>query len=139
MLLSAAIAAVGVASHLAAIAGGAGWYAYFGAPPFIVASAREGSWLAPASAAAIAALMGLCAAYACAAAGRIRRLPLQRTALACIALIWIARSLILIPFAFMHPQLFNLFEVLAALVWGAAGIGFAVGFMADRRSGALAA
>ena len=38
--LAAAISLVGVAVHLAAIVGGPSWYAFFGAPPQIVASAE---------------------------------------------------------------------------------------------------
>ncbi len=128
ILLAAAIALVGVAIHLAAIVGGPSWYAYFNAPPSVVASARAGTWLAPVSAAIIALLMGLCAAYALSAAAVIGVLPLRRTMLAGMAFVCIARSLILIPFALKHPQLFNLFEVVAAIVWATAGMGFWVGY-----------
>jgi hypothetical protein len=124
--LAAAIAALGVAIHLAAIAGGPSWYAWFGAPPAIVASAREGTWLAPASAAAIAALMAVCAAYACSAIGLVRRLPWLRPVLAGIAAICLLRALLLVPLAIRYPALCTPFEIGAALVWGGAGIGFAV-------------
>lgn len=127
-LVAAGIAAVGVAIHLGAIVGGESWYAFFGAPPSIVASARQGTWLAPASAAVIAVLMGVCALYACSAAGLVRRLPLLRLALAGIATVCLVRGAVLIPFAIKHPQLFNTFEVVAAIVWAIAGIGFAVAF-----------
>lgn len=132
--LAAAIALVGVAIHLAAIFGGADWYAYFGAPPVIVESARAGTWLAPVSCAVIAGLMGLCAAYACSALGVIRRLPLQRFMLGAMASVCLIRALILIPLAVNHPQLRNPFEIGAAIVWGLAGIGFAAGWMMATRS-----
>lgn len=132
--LAAAIAVLGVAIHLGAIAGGEQWYAFFGAPPTVVASAREGTWLAPAGAAAIALLMGVCAAYACSALGLTRRLPLLRPMLATIAAICLFRALVLIPLAIGHPELRNLFEVVAALAWGTAGIGFAFGFHAVRKT-----
>ena len=130
--LAAAIAMVGVAIHLAAIAFGPDWYAFFDAPPPIVASARQGTWLAPGSAAVIAILMGLSCAYACSAIGLIRRLPLLRTALAGIAVICLVRALILVPLAIHDPVLRTMFNVVAAIVWGIAGIGFAAGFLAVR-------
>lgn len=107
---------------MAAIVGGASWYAFFGAPPAVVASARAGTWLAPASAAAIAALMALCAVYACSALGVVRRLPLLRTVLFAIATVCLLRGAILVPLAWLHPELRNTFDVVAA-----AGAGFAAG------------
>ena len=130
--LAVAISLFGVAVHAAAILGGPSWYAFFGAPPQIVASARAGTWLAPVSTAGIAVLMGICAAYGCSALGLFRRLPLLRTVLAGIAAICLLRGLVLVPLAFTHPQLLNLFEVVAALTWGMAGIGFLAGFLMSR-------
>ncbi len=125
--LAAAIALVGVAIHLGAIVGGASWYSYFGAPPRIVESAKSGTLLAPLSAALIAALMALCAAYAFSALGLIKRLPLLRLMLAAIAGVCLFRALVLLPLSINHPELRNTFEILAALVWGLAGVGFLVG------------
>ncbi|MEH6437922.1 hypothetical protein [Massilia sp. DD77] len=128
--LAAAISILGVAIHLATIAGGPAWYAFFGAPPQVVASARAGTWLAPAGTAAIAALMGVCAAYACSALGLLRRLPLLRPVLAGIAAVCLLRALVLVPLAVNHPELRTSFEVSASIVWGLAGIGFAAAFLA---------
>jgi hypothetical protein len=126
--LAGAIAWFGVAIHIIAVFAGPAWYAYFGAPPPIVASARAGTWLAPTSAIIIAGLMALCAVYAASALGLIRKLPLLRTGLACIAAICLLRALVLVPLAISHPVLLNTFEVVAAIVWGLAGVGFSVGF-----------
>jgi len=130
--LAVAIALFGAAIHLAAIIGGASWYAFFGAPPPIVESARVGTWLAPVSAAVIAGLMALCAAYACSALGLIRHLPLLRPALAGIAALCLLRGLLLVPVALKRPDLLNTFEVVAAIIWAVAGAGFTVGFRASR-------
>ena len=135
--LAAAIALVGVVIHVAAIVGGAEWYAYFGAPPPIVESARAGTWLAPVSCAAIAALMALCAAYAFSALGHIRRLPLLRLMLGGMAGVCLLRALILVPLAINHPELRNAFEFGAAFVWGLAGVGFAVGWRNTRLAKAV--
>ena len=130
--LAAAVSVVGAAIHVAAIVGGPSWYAFFGAPPQVVASAQAGTWLAPVSTAGIALLMGVCAMYACSALGLLRRLPLLRTMLAGIASICLLRALLLVPLAFTHPELISLFEVIAALTWGAAGIGFITAFLMTR-------
>jgi hypothetical protein len=132
VLLAAGIAAFGSAIHLAAIVGGPPWYAYFNAPPSVVASARDGTWLAPVSAAMIAGLMALCALYACSAVRLIRRLPFLRLALASMAAVCLVRSLALIPLSFKYPELINTFEVVASIIWATAGVGFAVGFQATR-------
>ncbi|MBQ5947221.1 hypothetical protein [Massilia sp. ST3] len=128
--LAAAISVFGVAIHLATIAGGPAWYAFFGAPPQIVASARAGTWLAPTSTVGIAALMGVCAAYACSALGLLRRLPLLRPVLAGIAALCLLRALVVVPLAINHPALRTTFDISASVVWGLAGIGFAAAFLA---------
>lgn len=125
--LAGIIALIGVAIHVAAILAGASWYAYFGAPASVVQSARDGTWLAPVSALVIAGLMAICAAYAFSALGVIRRLPLLRTGLAGIAIICLLRALVLWPLMINHPALRNTFEIVAAIVWGLAGVGFVFG------------
>jgi hypothetical protein len=135
--LAMAIAVFGVAIHVAAIVGGPSWYAFFGAPPAIVESARSGTWLAPVGAMVIAGLMAICAAYAASALGLIRKLPLLHLGLACIASVCLVRAFVLIPLAIKHPELLNTFEVIAAIVWALAGLGFAVGFRASRLPSAL--
>lgn len=132
VFLAIAISLAGVAIHIAAIMGGPSWYAFFGAPPQIVASAQAGTWLAPAATAGIAVLMGICAVYGCSALGLVKRLPLLRAMLAGIAAICLLRALVLVPLAFRHPELLNMFEVVAALTWGIAGIGFLAGFLMSR-------
>nr|WP_315469337.1 hypothetical protein [uncultured Undibacterium sp.] len=126
--LAGIIAMIGVAIHIAAIFGGASWYAYFGAPSSVVQSARDGTWLAPVSALVIAGLMAICAAYAFSALDVIRRLPLLRTGLAGMAIVCLLRALVLWPLMINHPNLRNTFEIVAAIVWGIAGVGFVFGF-----------
>jgi hypothetical protein len=125
--LAAAIAVAGALIHVAAIPAGPAWYAYFGAPPAVVASARAGTWPAPVGAAVIALLMAMCGWYAGAALGIVRRPPLLRTGLAAMAAVCLPRALILAPLAVTHPELRTTFQVVAAIVWGLAGVGFALG------------
>ena len=66
---------------------------------------------------------------------RLVCLPLLRTGLAAMAAICLVRALLLPPLAMTHPELRNTFEVVAALLWGLAGIGFALGVKAAARRG----
>jgi len=128
-------ALAGALIHVAAIAGGPEWFLYFRAPPQVVESARAGTWLAPVSALAIAGAMALCAAYAFSAAGRLPRLPLMRTALATIAAICLLRAVSTIPIYLYWPHLIDTFEVVAGIVWGVIGLGFAMGLRRDDGGG----
>lgn len=122
--VAATLAAAGALIHVAAIAGGPSWFEFFGA---VVASARAGTWLAPVGSLVIAGLMALCAAYALSVLEHLRRLPLLRLGLFAIASVCLLRSLALPLAALRWPQLINTFEVVAAAVWGTAGLGFAMG------------
>ncbi|MBC3872073.1 hypothetical protein [Undibacterium flavidum] len=126
--LAGIIALIGVVIHLATIVAGPSWYVFFGAPPKIVQSARDGTWIAPVGGLVIAGLMAICAAYAFSALGVIRRLPLLRTGLAGMATICLLRALVLWPLMINHPELRNTFEIVASIVWGLAGVGFVFGF-----------
>ena len=125
---AALIAAAGVVIHVGALFGGPSWFAFFGAPPSVVASARNGTWLAHVSGGAIAGLMGMCAWYAESAVGLVKRPPFQRLGLGVIASVCLVRALLLPVLAVSHPQLRNNFEIVAAIVWFLAGVGFSVGF-----------
>lgn len=130
--LAMATAVAGVVIHVGAVFGGPAWFAFFNAPPGVVASARAGTWLAPVSALIIAGLMAVCALYAGSVLGLVRRPPLQRLGLATMAAVCLLRALILPPLAIGHPELRNTFEVVSAIIWFAAGVGFAVGFRITR-------
>lgn len=126
--LAAAIAVAGVVIHVGAVFVGPSWFEFFNAPPSVVVSAHEGTWLAPVSALIIAGLMAVCALYAGSAAGFVQRPPLQRLGLASMAAVCLLRALMLPALAIGHPELRNIFEVVSALIWFTAGVGFAVGF-----------
>lgn len=127
--MAAIIAAAGVVIHVAALFAGPSWLEFFRAPPNVVASARDGTWLAPVGGLVIAGLMGTCGVYAASAIGLVGRPPLQRPGLAVMGTICLVRALLLPVLAIRHPEFLNTFEVVAAIVWFLAGIGLAVGFV----------
>lgn len=96
-IFAAAILFAGSLLHIAVLIGGAEWIAFVGAPPAIVQSAERGTWLAPVSTLAIAALLAVLAAYALSASGALPRLPFVRFVLALFAAIFLLRGLIVVP------------------------------------------
>jgi hypothetical protein len=81
--------------------------------------------------------MAMCGWYAGAALGIVRRPPLLRTGLAAMAAVCLPRALILVPLAVTHPELCTTFQVVAAILWGLAGVGFALGCaLVHRQDGA---
>ena len=123
------ISLAGVVIHVGALFAGLSWLTFFNAPPSVVISYRSGTLLAPLSCLAIAGLMGICAYYAASVIGLVRRPPLQGIGLATMALICTVRTLLLPLLAISHPELRNTFEIVAAIIWGIAALGFAAGFL----------
>jgi len=113
--------------HLAIIAGGADWYRFFGAGERMARMAEQGSPGPALITLAIAGVLATGSAYALAGAGRIRRLPLLRTALVAIAAIFLLRGLALLPILAMQGGRVAAFTWWSSLVVLAYGITYAVG------------
>lgn len=120
----------GAGVHIVALMGGPSWIEFLGAPPSVVRSAAEGTWLAPAGALGIAALLTVWGLYAFSGTGWIRPLPLLKTVLGGVALIFIVRGLIVIPFLgradWASP--IEVFAVAASVFVLLLGIAYAIGF-----------
>jgi hypothetical protein len=91
--LSAAVAAL----HVMIVFLGPWAYRYFGAGEDMARQAEAGSLLPAALTLCIVAVFAVFALYAFSGAGSVRRLPLLRTGLVVIGLIYTARGLGLIP------------------------------------------
>lgn len=133
-LLAAGISLFGALIHFAAPLLGPEWYAFVHAPPRVVASARAGTWFAPAGAALIGALMFVCCLYALAGAGRLRWLPFAQMAQGTIAAVCLLRGLLVVPYLYTFRERLWTFDVVASLIWVAAGVAFMVGIMIDSAS-----
>ncbi|HEY5799511.1 MAG TPA: hypothetical protein VIT92_04790 [Burkholderiaceae bacterium] len=125
LLTGGALAAAGGLLHLACIAGGPKWYAFFQAPAPIVRSAEQGTWLAPLSTVAIAGAMFLAAAYAVSLAGLGPRLPLARLAVATVAALCALRVLGTVLLLARRPDLYSTFELMAGLIFLAVAVTYA--------------
>ncbi|KQQ96232.1 hypothetical protein [Massilia sp. Leaf139] len=132
VVLAVLVSSAGVAIHLGALVAGLSWLVFFNAPASVVDSYKAGTWFAPVSCVVIAALMATCGYYAASVLGWVRRPPLQRLGLATMAAICMIRALLLPILAVSNPELRNTFEIVAAAVWGLAGIGFMAAFVLAR-------
>jgi hypothetical protein len=90
--------------HLGCIYFGAPWYRFFGAGEKMARMAESGSWEPGIITAGIAIVLGIWAIYALSGAGTIRKLPLLRTALCSITVIYLLRGLAAIPLAIIQPE-----------------------------------
>ena len=131
VVLAVLIALAGVIIHIGALFAGS-WLIFFNAPPSVVVSFNAGTLLAPVSCLVIAGLMGMCGYYAASVVGLVPRPLFQQLGLAVMASACLIRALLLPALAVYHPELRNAFEVWAAIVWGFAGLGLAVGFVLAR-------
>lgn len=127
LLAGAGIATLGALLHLACIAGGPAWFQFLHAPPAIVRSAEEGTWLAPLSTTALALAMLLAAAFALSLAGIGPRLPLARAAVIAVAAVCALRVLAGGLILLRRPDLFSLFEMVASGVFLAAAVTYGIG------------
>ncbi|HEX6376977.1 MAG TPA: hypothetical protein VFZ91_14795 [Allosphingosinicella sp.] len=127
--LTAAAVLSGAAAvlHLAVIAGGPDWYRFFGAGEAMARIAERGSPRPALITLGIAAVLAIWSAYALAGAGRIRRLPLLRTALVLIAAIYLLRGLVLLPALAMTGGRIDAFLLWSSLIVLVFGIIYAVG------------
>ena len=127
--------ALGAAVHVAALAGGPEWVAFVGAPRAVVESARDGTWLAPAGALGIAALLAIWALYAFSGARWLRPLPLLQPVLAVVAVIFLLRGALVLPSLhradWRSPV--DVFVVGSSLFILLLGLGYAAGLQAVRR------
>ena len=114
------------ALHLACIVGGPDWYRFFGAGEALAQAAERGEAYPALVTFGIAVVLALWAAYAFAAAGKIGRLPLMRTALVAISAIYLARGAALVP-ALAVPAMGGTFNIVSSLIVLLYGLCYAVG------------
>lgn len=93
LIIAATLSAIAAVLHLACIAFGASWYRFFGAGEEIASLAEQGSAIPTIITSFIALVLFVWSAYALAAAGVIRKLPLMRTALILIISIYLIRGI----------------------------------------------
>ena len=111
--------------HIGCIVQGPGWYRVFGAPEPLIRALENGDPTLHWMTAAIAAILAIWSAYAFAGAGLIRRLPLMRTALVAVSVIYLARGLFIVP-VLLGPAA-PAFDIWSSLIVLAYGLTYAIG------------
>jgi uncharacterized membrane protein len=86
--------------HLGIIVGGPDWYRFFGAGEPMALMSEQGLWYPALVTAFIAAVLFAWSLYAFSGAGMVRRLPLLKTALLLIGVIFLLRGLLAVPLLF---------------------------------------
>lgn len=112
--------------HIVVIAGGADWYRFFGAGEQLASAAERGSIIPTIMTIGIAAVLAVWAAFAFSAAGRLRRLPLTRTALTAITIVLLARGVLGFTPVFL-PIPSQAFLVWSSIICLVMGLCFALG------------
>ena len=133
LIVGGLIAGVAALWHLLMIIGGANWYAFARAPLYIVESAKEGTFIAPVGAIAIAFLMFTCAAYSFSGAGIFGKIPLLKLALPTISFICLVRGLYISP-VFFPLKALGVWHLIASSVWFFVGICFLLGTFSQFRA-----
>lgn len=113
--------------HIACIIGGPEWYRFFGAGEGMARAAERGEWYPAMVTLAIAAILGIWAAYAFSGAGWLPRLPLLRTGLIVISAVYLLRGLAPVPLFLWRPQVVDSFAIWSSLIVLVYGIAYAVG------------
>jgi hypothetical protein len=139
LIAAALLSAAAAILHLAVIAGGPDWYRFFGTGEEMARMAERGSPVPALVTLGIAAVLATWSAYALAGAGRLRRLPLMRTALVAITAVYLARGLILFPALALDPESVDAFALWSSLIVLVYGIVHAVGTFRAWRSLAVGA
>ena len=126
LILAGSLSALAALLHLAVIFGGPDWYRFFGAGEGMARMAERGMIQPTLITLGITAVLAIWAAYAFSGAGLIARLPLPRTGLVVITVIYLARGLIVIPAGLMNREI-NAFGWWSSLLVLAYGLAYLVG------------
>lgn len=128
LTLGALLSLIAALLHLACIVGGPDWYRFFGAGEGLAQAAERGEAMPAIMTAGIAAVLAIWAAYALSGAGRIVRLPLLRTGLVIISVIYLLRgAMVFTPSLWNRPDLSSAFMLWSSLIVLGYGLVYAVG------------
>lgn len=107
LLIAGSLSLFASAMHIGCIFGGPAWYRFFGAGEQMAMLAEQGSSYPIVVTLFIAGVLLIWALYAFSGAGIIRKLPLLKTGLVLITLVYITRGVagFALPFVTIHPAI----------------------------------
>lgn len=92
LILGGLLSVIAALMHFAIILGGPSWYRFFGAGEQMAQMAQDGMLYPTIVTSVIGVILGFWGLYAFSAAGLLPRLPLLRTGVVCISLVYLARG-----------------------------------------------
>ena len=129
-LVSAALIAMGNAiAHLSCIFIGPACYAAQMAPPILVESARNGTYLAPIANIFVSAIFIVLGLYALSAAGVGRKLPLLKYVIFTVATLCIVRGILPLQFWLRYPDKVNDVAFYYGVGWFVTGLLYLFGYL----------
>ncbi len=139
LLVAAGFSAAVALLHVAIAVFGPSWYRWFGAPALAARIEAGSVWGPVALTLAVAVIFAVWACYALSGAGALRRLPLLKTGLYVIGVIYLLRGVQLVPELIALgrgtvPARYPAFSGYSAL----AGVAYLLGVIATGRSGGAA-
>lgn len=134
LILGALIVIFTAIAHMSCIYLGPTCFEAQMAPPEIVQSAIDGTWIAPVGTLLVSSIFLLCAAYALSAASLIRTLPFLKLSMYVISIGFIFRGLATLPLSIVFPEVVSTFSIIAGLVWLLTGLLFFFGYRYSGRT-----
>lgn len=129
LLVLAACIALGTAvAHMSCIFLGPECYAVQLAPAQVIASAVDGTYLAPISTICVSIIFVILALYALSGAGIIRKLPLLHYGIYAVAMLCIIRGILPLQLWLRHPDKVNDMVFYAGVLWLVTGLFFLFGY-----------
>lgn len=128
LILVALIAIFTAIAHMSCIYLGPACFEAQMAPPEIVQSAIDGTWIAPVGTLLVSSIFLLCAAYGLSAARLLKTLPFLKLGMYVISLGCIFRGVATLPLSFVFPEMVSAFSIIAGLVWLITGLLFFFGY-----------
>jgi hypothetical protein len=128
LILGALIAIFTAIAHMSCIYLGPACFEAQMAPPELVQSAVDGTWLAPVGTLLVSSIFLLCAAYALSAARLLKTLPFLKLGMYVISLGCILRGVATLPVSLVLPEMVSTFSIIAGLVWLLTGLLFFFGY-----------
>lgn len=127
LMLGGMLSMIASLLHAGCIVFGAGWFRFFGAPEPLVRAYEQGNSQLVWMTVGIAVGLAIWAAYAFSGAGLLARLPLLKTGLVTISLIYLARGVLLIPALLRAPYPRSEFDIWSSSIVLGYGLVYAIG------------
>jgi hypothetical protein len=128
LVLAALIAMATAVAHMSCIFLGPECYAAQMAPPQIIESAKNGTYLAPIGTVFASSIFIIVGLYALSGAGIFRQLPLLKYAIYIIGTLCIIRGILPLQLWIRHPDKVNDIVFYTGIVWLVTGLLYLIGY-----------